>query len=83
MTILPESNEHADLLRAAFNQVCDPADWKNPVDCIVPWASASVYTEAIAFMTATTPICRHTIVKGYDCARISSVGYRMGPAGDH
>lgn len=82
-SVLPESEEHADLLRTAFSQICDPDDWKAPIDCIVPWASASLYVQAITFMTATNPACKHVIVKGYDCAHLTSIGYRMGPAGDH
>lgn len=29
-------DQYADLMRFAFNQVCDPDDWKAPVDALVP-----------------------------------------------
>ena len=73
---------HATLMRIAFDQVCDPTDWKGPIDCIVPWAVANVYVEAIKFMTATTPTFeRCSGVTGNPSFRLQSVGYRAGPAG--
>lgn len=71
------------LLQTAFNQICDPQDWKGPIDCVVPWEAASVYIEAIKYMTATTPVSHVEQMDGQLYAHLTSVGYRMGPAGDH
>ena len=75
---------HSALMQFAFNQVCDPADLKGPIDAMVPWDQANVYMQAITFMTATEPTCERVV--GSDrrtYAHLKSVGYRMGPAGDH
>lgn len=71
--------DYPALLRCAFNQVCDPQDWKGPIDCIVPWDGANIYMQAIQFMTGVKP----TFVKIGDNARLTCIGYRAGPAGDH
>lgn len=71
------------LRRAAFDQICDPADWKGPINALVPWEAASVYVDAVKYMTATEPMGRHVVKEGVSYCHITSVGYRMGPAGDH
>lgn len=82
-TILVEPwGAYAMLLQTAFNQVCNPQDWRGPIDCTVPWSAASVYIEAIKHMTATVPKSTTTQIDGQLYARITSVGYRMGPAGE-
>lgn len=70
-----------DLLRSAFNQICDPDDWRGPIDCLVPRVGASIYVEAIRFMTATDPTCEYVVKDGMQYARLKSIGYRAGPAG--
>lgn len=60
-----------------FNQVCNTADWKAEVDCIVPWGMANVYMQAIEYMTGVHPDC----TRDGALARIKCVGYRAGPAG--
>ena len=70
------------LMQLAFDQVCDPTDWKAPIDCIVPWGVANVYMEAIKFMTATevqAERCADAV--GNPSFRLTSMGYRNGPAG--
>lgn len=67
----------ADLYRKAFDQVCDPSDWKAPIDCEVPWDLANLYMQAIEFMTGVRP----SFERSGDTARLACCGYRMGPCG--
>lgn len=83
-------NAYADILRAAFNQICDPNDWKAPIDALVPAAGFKIYQDAIQFMTATHPTIHERDADGkrfylnrQQAFRITSEGYRNGPAGDH
>lgn len=70
----------AEIYRKAFDQVCDPADWKGPIDCAVPWDVANVYMQAIEFMTGLKPHSEY--VTGYPAmARLTCIGYRSGPCG--
>lgn len=71
------------LLRVAFDQICDPTDWRGPIDALVPWDSANIYVQAVRYMTATVCECRQVKKGGEIYAHLTSVGYRMGPAGDH
>lgn len=73
---------YRELMRTAFDQICDPEDWKGPIDCIVPCGVVNVYVQAIQFMTATTPTSeRCADATGNPSFRLQSVGYRAGPAG--
>jgi hypothetical protein len=47
------SNRRAALLRELFQDVCDKANWKNPVIATVPADMAELYAEAIEFMTGS------------------------------
>lgn len=76
-------NEMADIYRVAFDQICDPKDWKGPVDCLVPWDSANVFIQAIEFMTGLRPQAARINHAGRDCYRLTCIGYRAGPCGDH
>jgi hypothetical protein len=69
----------ADYYRALFALVCDPADWKAPVDCVVPFAIGGDVQEAVVFMTGALA-ARETIAGGKE-VRVWSVGYRAGPCG--
>lgn len=70
----------AVLYRKAFDQVCDPVDWKAPIDCEVPWDVANLYMQAIEFMTGLKPNSEY--VCGYPAlARLTCIGYRAGPCG--
>lgn len=69
--------DHHNAMHFLFNQVCDPADWKAPIECIVPWSMANVYMQAIEFMTAVKP----DFTRKGEQAHLSCVGYRAGPAG--
>lgn len=79
--LVEHGGAYATLLQAAFDQICDTDDWRGPIDCMVPWTGASVYVDAIRFMTATEPRAVHTVQEGQSFARITSIGYRAGPAG--
>lgn len=78
--IIVTRHQEAELYRAAFNQVCDPEDWKAPIDCIVPWGLANLYMNAIEFMTGVTPTFER--LNNGD-TRLKCCGYRLGPCGDH
>lgn len=82
--ILVESfGAYANLMRTAFDQVCNKEDWKAPVNALVPWEAAKVYMQAIEFMTAAKVTCERVVKEGCVHAHLTCVGYRMGPAGDH
>lgn len=83
MTRQVTPDQHADLLRVAFNQVCDPEDWKGPIDCIVPYDSANIYMQAIEFMTGVKPHHENVVVNCERMFRLTCCGYRAGPCGDH
>ena len=72
---------YAELLRFAFNQICDKDDWRAPIDCMVPPEAMALYKSAIAYMTATVATCDFAKKDGREWARLTSVGYRNGPAG--
>jgi hypothetical protein len=74
------SDAHQALLRFAFAQIQNPDDWKGPIDCIVPFAAAATYVEAITFMTGVAPTSERS---GYNSFRLKCVGYSAGPCGDH
>lgn len=65
-----------------FSKVQNPSDWKGAIDSFCHESEREPTTKAIAFFTATEaqfePIPNH---RGW--LRVTSVGYRQGPAGDH
>lgn len=79
--LVERPGKYAMLLQTAFNQICDPDDWRGPIDATVPWEAANIYMEAIEFMTAAPAECERIRIDGMFYARLKSVGYRMGPAG--
>ena len=65
-----------------FDKVCDPKDWKGPIDRTLEVGYLDVEPEVIAwairFMTGNeTTITRPTAYQ----VRFESIGYRAGPAG--
>lgn len=75
-----------ELLRATYNLVADPEDVRGPINVLVPAHMEGIVREAIRFMTATTPeVMMRTVDagNGMPMVRMTSVGYRAGPAGDH
>lgn len=68
-------------LSDAFDRLCDPADWKAPIDAWVPGELVMVAVCAIEFYTGVTPIISlNTDTMQF---RLTCCGYRKGPAGDH
>ena len=76
-------------LDRAFSSVQNPADWKAPIDCILDLRGLCLIEvrnklarvkAAIEFFTATTASV-HVVDGGI--YRVTALGYRMGPAGDH
>lgn len=68
-----------EALDAAFKMVASAADWKAPIDAVVWATDRAIVAEAIEFFTATTA----TFERADECGklRVTSVGYRAGPAG--
>lgn len=79
-TVSASSPEYQKLMQDVFRMISNPDDWKAPIDCIVPFAAAATFHEAIVFVTGTVP--KSERAPGGDF-RLTSVGYRMGPCGDH
>lgn len=68
-------------LQKAFKSVENPDDWKDEILAAMPGECVNVVCAAIEFYTATIPTVRlDTCTMTY---YVSSIGYRMGPAGDH
>lgn len=81
-TVMVSLFDYQALMQSAFDQVCDKADWKGPIDCIVPWHAVHLYLEAVKFMTAAeVTFERCSDAQGNPAMRVRSVGYRAGPAG--
>jgi len=73
-------------LSSAFDSVKDASDWRSPIRADVPSSKIDVVVAAIRYYTATDPEVSPSVAFGRtwpDRFNISSVGYRMGPAGDH
>jgi len=71
-------------LHKQYNRICNPNDWRAPIDAIVPKAEVLITVAAITYYTGTT--CKTHLVDapdGYsgEFWRIRSVGYRNGPCG--
>lgn len=73
-------------LRAAFDAVATPGDWRAPINTFLPdWLEEGdpghhLTAAAIAFYTATE--ARFTTTPS-GRTRVEAIGYRWGPAGDH
>jgi hypothetical protein len=71
----------AEMYRQAFDHVANPADWRGPIDCYVPWEVSNIYVQAIEFMTGVAPDCEYISQNARTLAHITCVGYRNGPCG--
>jgi hypothetical protein len=84
-TVDPNDDRHASLMRAAFDCVANPDDWKGPIVAVVrdDTMLLGLYLESIRFMTATEPDIYVTgdTDDGHKLLTIVSEGYRCGPAG--
>jgi hypothetical protein len=74
------TEEYRKKMSDAFDSVCDPNYWKGPIKAVVPKDKASLVVDAIWFFTAT---CEEPVDNGDGTVTITSIGYAMGPAGDH
>jgi len=86
------ANDRHQILKAAFEAVCDKTDWKNPINALVrvdeyDFIGLDLYIKAVVHFTGTTPEVYvaegFDKQKGYAIYRLVSEGYRLGPAGDH
>ena len=68
-------------LKAAFDKVADPDDWKAPIYKRIPRNKVDITVIAIEFYASTET--QITAIAGRDDVTIESIGYRAGPAGDH
>lgn len=89
-TDLATMNANRDLLKTAFDVVCDSRDWKGPISihaeiglwnrlCTQLGITTALVLEAVVFFTATEA----TVTEQNGEIRITAPGYRSGPAGDH
>jgi hypothetical protein len=69
------------LFKAAFDLICDPDDWKEPIDCIVPISSAGFFASAIKSMTATEVFVKEDKSVPEGMIHLTSIGYRAGSTG--
>lgn len=75
-------DEQKAILEPYFNRVANPTDWKARIDAIIPEDDRFLTFQAIQFFTATdATFVRVPSQPGY--LRVTSIGYRQGPAGDH
>lgn len=74
------TDEYVNQLKAAFDAVADPADWKNPIHAIVTADHLGITLDAIEFYTATQATVKAVNPGIY---YVHSIGYHAGPAGDH
>lgn len=74
------TEDHVEELQQAFRTVCNPEDWKAPINAVIKFENRNLVAEAISFMTATEATFENL---GAGRLRVRSVGYRNGPAGDH
>lgn len=68
------------ILKPFFDEVCNPKDWKAPIDAFIRPKDKLRTAEAILFFTATTARFEKQL-NGW--LRVIAKGYRNGPAGDH
>ena len=80
-----------DRLKKAFDLVCDPDDWRKKIDktlyldskgkVVETGVTIDEVREAIVFFTATEPTAKEVPASVGIAVRVTSVGYRAGPAG--
>lgn len=75
-----ELAEKVDQYQTAFAEIHDPWDWKAPIDAIIQADKLDLYSDACQFMTATALKVAEILHYG-KMLRVTSDGYRAGPAG--
>lgn len=86
---LEQMNARRETLKAVFDRVCDPKDWKAEIYAEIPASQTAfnLLNEAVEFFTATRlqvvgiDFNRH--ISGFPVMVVKADGYRKGPAGDH
>ena len=83
----------SDVLKEAFDKVCDPDDWKDTVVGFIKPEEFDVVNEAVIFYTGTTleQLPNDQVTEFFDSPDrvpdgmilVYADGYRMGPCGDH
>ena len=70
-----------DQLKAAFERVCDPRNWKGPIRAVIPAVDRLLVEKAVRWYAETEP--RFEEVPG-DAALLTVLapGYRVGWAGE-
>lgn len=68
-------------LLQTFDNICDPIDWKKPIEAIVMGQFLHRVVAAIEFYTATNPTVTPAGKLNRRVFRVKSEGYRQGPAG--
>lgn len=66
-------------LKATFDSICDPLDWKAPIDAYCKPEDMNIVYQSIKHHTGTQATFLPAGVRGM---RVLSEGYRMGPCGD-
>ncbi|HSW45459.1 MAG TPA: hypothetical protein VLM89_07805 [Phycisphaerae bacterium] len=70
-------------MRKVFERLVDPKDWRGPIAALIAPGLFPIAKAAVEFYTAT----ELKVVGGPEQltgrVAVHSVGYRMGPAGDH
>lgn len=77
------NNYRVGRLRAIFNAVADPDDWRGPIRALIPASGHGAVDAAVEFFTATRIRVTDGPELGTGRILIEADGYRAGPAGDH
>ena len=70
-------------LRAAYDRIRNPVDWKAPIDAILRLDQVPIAQAAVEFFTATKLRITTSYAEPRNYVRVQAIGYRAGPAGDH
>jgi len=65
-------------LQSAFDEICDPEDWKAPINRCVAKDRLDLYKAAVEFYAAVE---LRVVREGTESVQVYSIGYRAGPAG--
>ena len=68
-------------LASAFDRVRHPRDWKAPIRAVIPVADRPAVEEAVLWFTNTNPMFE-AAPGATDHLVVTSLGYRLGTAGD-
>ena len=60
MRIVTDYNYEKNRHKALFDLICDPINWKNPIDCYIPEDIFEAFNEACVFFTGA-PLAKTTL----------------------